>query len=271
MSFASQIYEGSVMHRRLRPREHHFRYDVFWLLLDLDEIETLTTKLRWFSYNRFNLFSFYDRDHGDGSATPLREQIRLKLQARGIEADKIFLFCMPRTLGHAFNPLSIFFCYGVDGKLVATVHEVHNTFGERHSYLFPVTECGRTLRQSCRKDFYVSPFLDMGLLYDFRISTPDEKIAVAITAGNGEGPMLCAALAGERRALSDQALWRTFLRIPFVTLKVIGAIHWQALKLWGKKIGIRPRPPQLALDRASRLMSPDRSAVAGVQTAPISR
>ena len=92
MSLKSQIYEGSVMHRRLAPREHHFRYNVFWLLLDLDEIETLAGKLKWFSYNRLNLFSFYDRDHGDGSAVPIREQIRLKLEKRGIEAKKIFLF-----------------------------------------------------------------------------------------------------------------------------------------------------------------------------------
>ena len=255
MSLKSQIYEGSVMHRRLAPREHHFRYNVFWLLLDLDEIETLAGKLKWFSYNRLNLFSFYDRDHGDGSAVPIREQIRLKLEKRGIEAKKIFLFCMPRTLGFSFNPLSIFFCYGADEKLIAIVHEVHNTFGERHSYVFSVEENTRTLRQSCRKDFYVSPFLEMEMRYDFRISGPDDRIGVAITASNNQGPKVCAALAGERRALSDQALWRTFLRVPFVTLKVIGAIHWQALKLWRKKISLQPRSsaPRIKIDGISRM------------------
>ncbi len=257
MSYNSQIYEGSVMHRRLAPRVHHFRYDVFWLLLDLDEIEKLAKELRWFSYNRFNLFSFHDRDHGDGSEVPVREQIRSKLAKSGIEAEKILLFCMPRTLGYAFNPLSIFFCYGADGKLIAIVHEVHNTSGERHSYVFPVEENARTLRQSCRKEFYVSPFLDMDLRYDFRIVGPDERIAVAITASDRSGPMLCAALAGERHALSDRALWRAFLRIPFVTLKVIGAIHWQALKLWRKNIAIRPRPASPGTELDKRRNVPD--------------
>jgi len=242
MKFRSQLYVGSVMHRRFFPRPHHFRYAVFWLLIDLDELEGLSRTLRWFSHNRFNLFSLYDRDHGDGSRVALRDQVHLRLRQAGIEAAQIRLLCMPRTLGYAFDPLSVYFCYRADGTLTALLHEVHNTSGERHSYLLPVSDQTDPIRQSCRKAFYVSPFLDMDLSYDFRISGPNERIVVGINVSSAKGSVLAAALSGERRALSDRSLLRVFFSTPAVTMKVIGAIHWQALKLWQKGIGIRQRP-----------------------------
>ena len=167
----SAIYVGSVMHRRLRPRPHRFRYRAFWLLLDLDELDHLSASLRWFSYNRRNLFSLFDTDHGDGTATPLRRQAEAQLASAGIAlpGGRIALLCMPRTLGYSFNPLSIYFCYDADGRLSALIHQVHNTFGERHSYVLAVEGAQQTQHQRCRKKFYVSPFLDMDLTYDFRI------------------------------------------------------------------------------------------------------
>jgi len=135
----STLYVGSVMHRRLRPRRHRLRYRVFWMLLDLDEIERLPRVLRLFSHNRFNAVSFHDADHGDGSATPLRAQVERHLAAAGIAlgGGAIRLLCMPRILGYGFNPLSVYFCYQRSGLLAAILYEVHNTFGERHSYLIP--------------------------------------------------------------------------------------------------------------------------------------
>jgi DUF1365 family protein len=240
----SSLYIGSVMHRRLRPRRHHFRYRAFWLLLNLEEIEERSKRTTWFSYNRPNLFSFYDSDHGDGTNTLLRLQIDRQLAEAGLDVSggRVMLLCMPRTLGYCFNPLSVFFCYRKDGELEAIVYQVHNTFAERHSYVIAVKGAKSAVHQNCRKRFYVSPFLDMDLRYDFRIAGPDNRLTVAISATGHEGPVLNAVMAGVRAPLTDHNLLRVFWRIPAVTLKVMAGIHWEALKLWIKRIGFRRRP-----------------------------
>lgn len=248
MTTHSCLYAGSVMHRRLHPKQHRFRYRVFWLLLDLQEAGALSEKLRWFSHNRPNIFSFYDTDHGDGTATPLYGQIERQLAKANIALDggRIRLLCMPRTLGYCFNPLSIYFCYRADGALAAVVYQVHNTFAERHSYVIRVDNDSSALHQRCRKLFYVSPFLGMDMRYDFRISGPDERISVGISASAGGKQVLSAALAGTRRALTDASLVRLFLQIPLVTFKVSAAILWEAVRLWVKGIRLhrRPAPPE---------------------------
>ena len=150
---------------------------------------------------------------------------------------------MPRIFGYAFNPLSVYFCYRSDGTLAAVLYEVRNTFGERHSYLIAAdAPAGPVLRQSCDKCFYVSPFMDMKLRYDFRVLDPAERVSVVVAASNAEGPVIVASLAGRRTPLSDAALLRLLLRMPFLTLKVIGAIHWHALRMWLKGFVLVPRP-----------------------------
>jgi DUF1365 family protein len=249
MKLRSTLYIGTVMHRRLRPRPHRLRYRVFWMLLDLDEIAQLPHRLRLFSHNRFNLLSFFDRDHGDGSGRPLRTQVEAHLQAAGIVPDggPIRLFCMPRIFGYGFNPLSVYFCYQRDGSLAAILYEVHNTFSERHSYLIPVARAagvrpGTVIDQHCSKDFYVSPFMDMAMSYAFRVTVPDERVAIAIRAADSDGVVLAAALTGNRTALTNATLMRVLVTFPLLTLKVVGAIHWHALRLLLKGQRLRPRP-----------------------------
>jgi DUF1365 family protein len=259
MRLRSTLYAGTVTHRRVRPRPHRLRYRVFWMLLDLDEIEQLPRRLRLFSHNRFNAVSFFGADHGDGSDRPLRAQVEEHLKSAGIAADggPIRLFCMPRLFGYGFNPLSVYFCYQRDGSLAALLYEVHNTFRERHSYLIPVDrdaglsgvagvagapEAGTVIQQHCRKGFYVSPFMDMDMNYTFRVAVPDQRVMVAIRAADNDGLLLSAALTGERIALTDLALLRALATHPLLTLKVIGAIHWHALRLLLKGLKLRPRP-----------------------------
>ena len=244
MTDRSAVYIGSVMHRRLTPRVHRFRYRGFWLLLDLDEVEASCLRLALFSHNRFNIFSLYDRDHGDGSDMPLREQIVCKLAQAEIafSGGNIRLLCMPRTLGYSFNPLSIYFCTHPDGNPAAIVYEVHNTFGERHSYVIHA-ETGGRIQQSCDKAFYVSPFLDMDLRYKFAVSLPGEKLAVTIRLSKGDEAVMVACLAGNRRALTDGVLLSLFFAMPAVTLKVMAAIHWEAIRLWLKGLRFRARTP----------------------------
>jgi DUF1365 family protein len=248
MSLRSALYVGTVAHRRVRPRPHRLRYRVAWMLLDLDEIAELPRKLRLFSYNRRNAVSFFDRDHGDGSGRALRQQVEGHLRSSGIAPDggPIRLLCMPRILGYGFNPLSVYFCYQQDGTLNAILYEVHNTFGQRHSYLIPVERgvaAGATIDQHCRKGFYVSPFMDMDLSYAFRVVVPDQsRVAVAIRTADRDGLVLAAALTGDRLALTDATLLRLLVAYPLLTLKVIGAIHWHAVKMTLKGFRLRPRP-----------------------------
>jgi uncharacterized protein len=241
----SALYVGTVIHRRLRPRQHYLRYAAFWILLDLDEIDELTNQLWLFSRNRFNATSFFDTDHGEQTNEQLRAQVERHLGAAGITLNggAIKLLCMPRIFGYAFNPLSIYFCHRPDGLLAALLYEVRNTFGERHSYLIPVdTASGPVIRQSCDKCFYVSPFLDMNLRYDFRVTVPSGKLSVAISASDAQGPQIIASLIGSYTTLSDTVLLRLLLRMPFLTLKVIGAIHWHALRMWWRGFAMKPRP-----------------------------
>ncbi len=169
MSWRSALYIGRVRHHRLRPRPHALSYRVFWTLLDLDEIDGLAAGLRLFSRNRFNLYSFRDADYGDRSGRPLRPQVEAMLAEAGIAHDggPIRLLTMPRILGYAFNPLSTYFCYRRDGSLCATVYEVHNTFGEIHSYVAPASPEGGVLRQEAEKVFHVSPFMRLDMRYAF--------------------------------------------------------------------------------------------------------
>lgn len=241
MSDAGAFYVGSVLHRRLRPARHALKHACYWMLIDIDRVGDLAGSMLLFSHNRFNVLSYRDGDHGDGSDTPLRIQIEILLRQRGIAVPDgaIRLFCMPRVLGYGFNPLSVFFCSDKNDVLKAIVYEVHNTFGERHTYVFATDGGEKVLRHSCDKDFYVSPFMDMEMSYDFRVSPPQEKTAIAIHTLDREGPMLFACLAGERREMSDRTLLRLSLAYPLLTVKVVAAIHVHAAILWWKGVKIR--------------------------------
>ncbi len=255
MTAASALYVGRVMHRRTRPRAHRLAYRMFSLLLDLDEIDGLAARLSLFSRGRFNLFSFHERDYGAGTDEPLRAQVERLCAEAGFALDggAIRLLTMPRILGFAFNPLSVYFCHDRAGRLGAILYEVNNTFGERHSYLIPVEadarKEGAVVRQHCDKAFHVSPFMPLALRYDFRVRPPgvqpDERLDLAITVSDAAGPILAAVQTARRRPLSDAALVRAFAAHPFLTLKVVGGILWEALQLWLKRIPVHrhPAPP----------------------------
>jgi DUF1365 family protein len=245
----SALYEGHVVHQRLAPRRHHLRYALFQILLDLDELPELGRRLRWFSYDRLNLFSFFDRDHGDGRAGPLRGYVEEALAGAGIDiaGGPIRLLCMPRLFGHVFNPISIYWCHRPDGGLAAMLYEVNNTFGQRHSYLIPVDRLPDhdVVRQSCAKAFHVSPFMDMAMTYDFAITAPGETVSTSVNGRTRDGaPMITANFSGVRHALTDARLLRALVGYPLMTLKVVAAIHWEAAKLLSKGLRLKPAPPR---------------------------
>ncbi len=249
----SAFYVGEVRHARTRPRVHRLRYRVFMTLIDLDRIAVEAGRLKTFALGPFALMSFNPRDHGDGGSVPLKTQVETLLDRAGLDPDggTIALLCMPRVLGFVFNPLSVYFCRRRDGTLLAIVYEVSSTFGERCSYVLPVREAGDgPVRQACEKRLHVSPFMDMDLTYDFRIAPPAERVGVVIDTSDADGLMLHAAFTGDRRPLTDLEVLRLAATMPFLTLKVVAAIHWEALRMWLKGLTLRPAP-ELAPPAAS--------------------
>jgi DUF1365 family protein len=239
----SALYVGVVGHSRTRPVRHALRYRVFMLLIDLDEAQGLSDRLRWFSLGRFNLLSLRPRDYGDGSETPLKAQVEARLLAAGIAGDggPVRLLTLPRVLGYAFNPISVFYCHARDGRLLATLYEVNSTFGERHGYLIRAVDTVPVV-QTAQKRMHVSPFLDMDLRYRFKVAAPGESAQLAIDAEDGEGVILKASFTGRRRPLTDAEILRAFAAHPLVTLKVVAAIHWEAVKLVLKGLRLRGGP-----------------------------
>jgi len=231
----SAIYDGWVMHRRLAPKHHAFRYRVFALLLDLDELENLSDRLRLFARNRPGIVSFHDRDHGDG--VDLRKWLDASLASEGIVADgPRRVLCYPRLFGYVFNPLSVWFCHRRDGQLAAIVYEVHNTYGERHAYVLRVGHNDATVRQHCAKDFYVSPFLSMDGAYNFKVRSPRADVMITINEEEGGKPILTATFVGKRKTLTDATLLAMLLRHPLMTVKIIVAIHFEAVRLMWKGV-----------------------------------
>jgi DUF1365 family protein len=231
---------------------------VYWLLVDLAELPILNTNLMLFSYNKPNLISFYDRDHGDGSATTLLEQALRHLRAAGIDDTgvSVQLLCMPRVAGYDFNPLSIYFCKDADDRTIAVIYEVSNTYGGRHSYVIAAhVPPGDVIRQTCAKTFYVSPFMDLELRYRFRATAPalasgfsfaNDKVRVSVQARKGDHAVINTSLVGRYRELTDFNLLQLTFTHPLLPLKVTGAIYWNALKLWLRGFAVNPVTPSRA-------------------------
>jgi uncharacterized protein len=248
LNFRSHIFEGRVFHQRLRPRKHRLSYQVFSMLIDLDELPLLHNQLKFFSHNQFNLFSFWDKDYGSGIGGSLDKYARkiLSDHGRNLTNGSIKLLCYPRLFGYAFNPLSVYYCYDSSGTLKVIICEVSNTFNERHSYLINIDQSGgKRVHHSCKKMFYVSPFMDMDSTYHLHITSPSDRLTVFIDQHDDKGSLLKASFTGYSKILSDKSLILLLLKYPLMTVKVIGGIHWEALKLWrkGLKVFTRPRPP----------------------------
>ena len=234
----SCIYIGNVIHKRFKPKKHFFKYSVFSLLLDLDEINELDQQIPFFSYNKFNILSFFDKDHGYRDGSSIKDWLIHVLQKKNISTIniKIKILCYPRIFGYVFNPLSIFFIYDADSNPIAILYEVKNTFGEQHTYVFKIDIKNKQILNNCKKKFYVSPFMDLESKYFFKVLIPNERLSVIIDQRDKEGKLLFASQDGERVKLSSKNLLKSYLKHPLMTLKIISAIHYEALKLWMKGI-----------------------------------
>ena len=240
---AAALYIGNVMHARLKPFPHRFAYRVMSLLIDLDRLDEADRQSRLFAVNRAALYSFHEADHGVRDGSSLRAYAQRCAARHGIDltGGRVLLLCYPRLFGYAFNPLSVYFCHGVDRRLALIIYEVRNTLGEIHAYVLPVrpgelSDAG--IRQAQDKTFYVSPFIDMRARYHFRISPPSDHVRLRILETDREGPLLAATFSGRRRALGSASLLHSLVLLPLVSFKIMAAIHWEALRLLLK--GARP-------------------------------
>ena len=236
--FNSCIYSGLITHRRFKPKRHFFTYKTFSLLIDLREIENLEKKIKFFSYNKFNILSFYDTDHGprDGSSLVNWAKNTLAEAKINIGSGIIKLLCYPRFFGYVFNPLSIFYCYDDNLHLKAILYEVKNTFNEQHTYVFPASSSSNLILHKCDKKFYVSPFMEMKTFYNFRLLKPEKNLNVFIKQGDVEGTLFTACQVGKKIEMSSKNLFFQFITHPLMSFKVILAIHFEAFRLWFKGI-----------------------------------
>ena len=237
----SCIYNGEVNHTRFKPIKHFLNYKTFSLFIDLNEIEQLDKSISIFSHNKFNIFSFYNKDHGDRDGNCLKKWVISNLKKYKIEGNisKIKILCYPRIFGYVFNPLSIFYCYEND-KLKSIFYEVKNTFNEQHTYIFKIKD-GEEIKQKCKKKFYVSQFMDMETFYNFKLIDPSQRLSVMIKQTDAEGTVLIATQTGDKKEFNFKQLLINFFRYPLMTLKIISSIHFEALLLWKKGAIYRKR------------------------------
>ena len=240
---SSAIYSGQVVHRRVKPIRHSLRYDVFALLLDSTELDQLSKRLRVFSYNRFNLISFHDRDHGD--AGDLNAHLWRLAKEAGCDGfiDRFAILCYPRVLGFVFNPLTVYFGLDTVGIAHLIVYEVNNTFGQRMSYVVPAEPgVDGAVHQQCDKQFYVSPFNKVDGRYSFNVTSLDDALTVGVSLTNEEVPVMLAFFRAKRIQISDRALLQELARTGWLAAKVVLGIRFEAVRLWLKGMRLVDRP-----------------------------
>ncbi len=250
--FQTALYVGDVWHKRRRPKKHAFRYPIYYLMLDLDAFTPDRTALpKGLSLNAPNLFSVYEKDYGLKDGSSLKDHV-LSLVKDNVAKDpaRVMMLTMPRLLGYGFNPLTVFFCLSSSGETLAIVYEVHSTFGESHSYIYCADKLQATVPlHDADKSFHVSPFYPVEGTYRFRVREQAGKLGLAINYLGRDGVLdMTACLAVAPMPLTARNLMRLFLKIPFVTFKVTAAIHYEALRLWLKKLKVFSKPEQ-AKDR----------------------
>jgi uncharacterized protein len=262
----SALYVGKLRHRRFSPRPHAFSYPVYMAFLDVEHLSELMGVSRLAAYNRWNWTAYHERDHFGDPQRPLRERLECDAARHGVPLPdgRIFLLTHLRYLGYVFNPVSFYYCYDAAGKLELMMAEVNNTFGERYNYwLHASNEQGSRTAKRYRtaKHMHVSPFMDINLTYDWIFTAPGDRLLAHMNTRSRGAAFFDATLELERRPWERRELHRVLASYPLMTLRVIAAIHWEALKLWLKGIPVFAHPAKMAGPRVDAATS--KESVAG--------
>ena len=239
MNVQPAIYEGSLRHRRFSPAPHDFTYPIFMVCLDIDRIAEMMSISPFTACNRWNWASFFDEDHFGNPTVSIRERLAQDACTRQttVPDGKIFLLTHLRYFGYNFNPVSFFYCYSSTGTLKTIVAEVNNTFGETHNYwLLPGDSSGASFQVRFAKEFHVSPFMELDQRYEWTFASSGGSLIVQTNSYEGDGRIFDATLKLEPREWNRKNLHAVLLKYPWMTLKVIAAIHWQAVRLWWKRV-----------------------------------
>jgi len=254
----STLYKALVMHNRLSPKKHRFHYNVFMFYIDLDEIEMLRKKLWMFSVDRFNFFSLKKKEHlqlpieNPDKTKTIKEQILAYLKLNGVEKSpaRIMLLTNLNVLGYNFNPVSFYFCFDEAGSPIYAIAEVSNTFREMKPYLLGKDQFSDNhFHLNTTKNFYVSPFIDHASNFDFNLTIPNEKLTIRIDSMKDDVRFFISTLTGKKKTLNNRNLLWYSIRFPFLTLRIIFLIHWNALRLWMKKVPYRKKAAQPELQK----------------------
>jgi len=264
----SCLYECRVMHHRFTPKPHRFDYRLFYFAIDLDELDALRARLRLFSVNRANLYSLRESDffptheplhnstgskieNRESKIQNLKQRVLTWLADRGIDlADgRIILVTLPRVAGYLFNPVSFYFCFDRAGTPVTAIAEVTNTFREMKPFHVSERADATTFHLRAPKNFYVSPFSDVDVEFDFTLRAPGDRLSIQIDDYTGTERTLTSTLHGPRASLTDARLAWFTAKYPLLTLRVITLIHWHALRLWLKRIRWFPKAARAAEQR----------------------
>lgn len=258
----SIIYTGKLKHKREKPRRNAFQYNIYFMYLDLDELEDLEKKFFFFSLNKWNIFSFYDKDHfkfinyEPSSKLKIskekvkydsqkylkkntRERIGIMIEELGLgfKLSKVYILTNLRNFGYIFNPVSFYYCFNENGKLKAMFSEVNNTFHDQKMFYIPIEDSDQELFTSKQsKNFYISPFTSLENVLHWTFNLPGEKIKIYINSVKDGQAELMTKMEGNRKKITNAGLMFLVLRYPMYTMMVIIRIHWQALKLWWKKV-----------------------------------
>jgi len=230
----SALYNGTLIHARRGAVENVFRYGVSYFLLDLDELPELDRRLKVFSVNRPNLVSLHDRDHFDGA--PLKTAVLDFVGDPSVE--RVEMLAQLRVLGYVFNPVTFYWCYRTDGELACMVAELNNTFGER----LPELLHGGSLRYEHDKHLHVSPFFGLDQRYRYAFSEPGDELYARVEVHENGHRALQAVLHGRRQELTNASVVRALVRYPAQPAQVTALIHWQALKLFAKRVPFHHKP-----------------------------
>jgi len=260
MNLESAIYTAKVMHHRLAPKKHSFWYTIYLFYIDIDEIDQLSHQLKWFSRNKFNFFNFRDRDHLQLPKENPDQQKNVKqhlidyLKTNHVEIGngKVMLLTNLSILGYNFNPVSFYFCFDENKEPLCAVAEISNTYREMKLFFFSKDQLeAGSFKQRVQKLFYVSPFIDLAAFFDFNLAIPTEKLDIKIDDYDVEGKrFFLSTLNGDRKPLTDRNMLRYFFLLPLIPLQVMGLIHWQAFKLWIKKISYHPKSANQHLQKS---------------------